>query len=402
MPADIPLDEQAGGLRSDAWRRWFWLWDVYFGVGFVAVPLLLLAEDDVPAVNHVVSTGAVLAMAVLYVTFGRRVISADVDPPMWQGRVFMLSILALLVVGVFFQPATSFALFAVCPLAFMSLCLREAIFVVLPANLLPVLAALAQDGVRAMLLQFFPGTLFTITFAILLGTWITRIVAQSQERAELIKELEESREEVGRLSREAGVAAERARLAAEIHDTLAQGFTSLVTLVQAAESELDRDTERARKHLTLAARTARENLTEARALVAGLTPSALGTGSLDQAIRRQLERFAEETPISVTYRAEGDSVALPTVLEVVLLRMVQESLTNVRKHSGATEVTITLRVNENCASMRVADNGAGFAPDHPVDGFGLRGMRNRAAEVGGRLVVHSGDGGTTVELEVPR
>ena len=402
MSPDLSLDEQAGGLRSEAWRRWFWLWNVYFALGFVAVPVVMGSEDDVPTAHRVVAVGAVLAMGVLYVAFGRRIVGADVDPPRWRGRVFMLGMVALLVVAVFFQTAASFALFAVCPLAFMSLSLREAIFVVLPANLLPVLSALAQDGLKAMLLQFFPGTLFTITFSILLGTWITRIVAQSQERAELIKELEASREEVGRLSREAGVAAERTRLAAEIHDTLAQGFTSLVTLVQAAESELDRDTEKARKHLALAARTARENLTEARALVAGLTPTALGTGSLDQAVHRQVERFAEEHAIAATYVVDGDSGTLSTVHEVVLLRMVQESLTNVRKHAKATEVTITLRVGDTCASMSVRDNGVGFAADEPVFGFGLAGMRNRADQVGGRLTVHSGANGTTVELEVPR
>lgn len=402
MSADLSLDEQAGGLRSEAWRRWFWLWDVYFALGFCGVPLVLLNDDDVPELNRAVAVSAVLAMGVLYAVFGRRVVAADVDPPPWRGRALMLGMVALLVVGVAFQSAASFALFAVCPLAFMSLCLREAIIVVLPVNLLPVLAALAQGGVKAMLVQFFPGTLLTVTFAVLLGTWITRIVAQSQERAELIRKLEESQEQVGRLSREAGVAAERARLAAEIHDTLAQGFTSLVTLVQAAESELDADPEKARKHLTLAARTARENLTEARALVAGLTPTALGTGSLDQAVRRQLERFAEENPIAVTYRVDGDSGTLSTVHEVVLLRMVQESLTNVRKHSGASEVAITLRAGEARASMTVRDNGVGFDLAEPACGFGLAGMRNRAEQVGGRLTVHSGGTGTTVELEVPR
>jgi signal transduction histidine kinase len=401
VPADVPLDEQAR-LRFDAWRRWFWLWDLYFSIGLVAISVVLVSADYATPTERAVAVGALVTMALWYVTFGRSVVAAEVDPPAWRGRVFMLGVVALLVVGVVFVTGMSFALFMVCPLTFMSLRLRDAILVVIPINMLPVLATMANDGWQAMLLQFFPASLFTLVFAILLGTWISRIVAQSQDRAALIEELEESREEVGRLSREAGVATERARLAAEIHDTLAQGFTSLVTLVQAAESELDGDVEKARKHLTLAARTARENLTEARALVAGLTPTALGTGSLDQAIHRQLARFAEENPIKVTYHADEDAVALPTVLEVVLLRMVQESLTNVRKHAHATEVTITLRVKENCASMRVEDNGAGFDPDEPVDGFGLRGMRNRAAQVGGRLSVHSGPGGTAVELEVPR
>lgn len=387
---------------SDAWVRWYWLWDLYFALGYVAAVVVMFEEDDARPVDHVMAVGCVTAMAALYVFYGRAAITDVVRPSCWPGRIFMLGVVALLLVGSMFQSAMAFSLFAVCPMAFMALELREAIGVVVPANLVPVLSALVEDGTEGLLRELVPGTVFTIIFAILVGTWISRIVTQSEERAVLIAELEASREEVSRLSREAGVTAERSRLAAEIHDTLAQGFTSLVTLVQAAESELDRDTEKARKHLALAARTARENLTEARALVAGLMPTALGTGSLDEAIRRQLERFAEETPISVTYHADAGTAELPTVLEVVLLRMVQESLTNVRKHAQATEVVITLRLNEDCLALRVRDNGVGFDPDGPVDGFGLRGMRNRAEQVGGKLTVHSGENGTDIELEVPR
>jgi signal transduction histidine kinase len=395
------VDEQAG-LRDDAWLRWYWLWDLSLGLVYVSVVLLVLLRGDDSPPNRFSAAGMLTVMAVAYVCYGRGHIVVPKDRGSVPGRFFAAGLVVLQLLAVMFDADASFALFALCPLMFMSLVLREAIIVVVAVNLVPPLASLIRDGLDTALEFLVPMMVFTVLLGVTMGTWIHRIVSESQERAELIMELERSREEVGRLSREAGVAAERARLAAEIHDTLAQGFTSLVTLVQAAESELDGDTEKARRHLTLAARTARENLTEARALVAGLTPSALGTGSLDEAIRRQLERFAEETPVSVTYHADGDSVTLPTVLEVVLLRMVQESLTNVRKHAGATEVTITLRVEETCASMRVADNGAGFDPDQPADGFGLRGMRNRAAAVGGRLSVRSGPGGTAVELEVPR
>lgn len=399
MPDDVPLDAQEG--RLDAWARLFWLWDAFFAVGYVALLVTLLEQDGATLTGKIGSVTAITAMALWYPLYGRPHVIADTQP-LARGRIFMAVNLVLMVTAVAFEPTASFALFAVCPMAFMALCLREAIVYVIGINLVPVAAALSETGVEAALHQLVPSTMFLIMFSVLMGTWITRIVTQSQERAELIKELEASREEVGRLSREAGVAAERTRLAAEIHDTLAQGFTSLVTLVQAAESELDRDTGKARKHLTLAARTARENLTEARALVAGLTPTALGTGSVDQAIRRQFERFAEETGISVTYQASGDSAALPTVLEVVLLRMVQESLTNVRKHARARNVTVSLRVNESGALLRVGDDGGGFDPDDPVTGFGLRGMRNRAEQVGGTLTIHSGPDGTQVELEVPR
>lgn len=398
------MDEQARGLGPDAWLRWFWLWDVYFVVGFAGVGALVLVETgDQPMWRRIGALLTIAAMAAWYAGYGRRLIVTDEAETSPKGRVFAAGVVLTTTVSVAFSGTSSFVLFAACPLLFMSLPLRQAIPAVALVNVLPPLSMLLHDGPAVMFAVLGPTTAISIVFAIALGTWISRIVAQSEGRSALIRELEASREENARLSRDAGIAAERSRLAAEIHDTLAQGFTSLVTLVQAAESELDRDTEKARRHLTLAARTARENLTEARALVAGLMPSELGgTGSLDEAVRRQVARLTEETGVRATYRAEGETAGLPTALEVVLLRAVQEALTNVRKHARATEVSISLCVTESGASLRVRDDGVGFDVTGPSDGFGLRGMRSRAVRIGGELTVHSGASGTTVELEVPR
>lgn len=112
----------------------------------------------------------------------------------------------------------------------------------------------------------------TLVFSAAFGNWTIRIIEQSQERAELIAELDASRHELSRLSSAHGALAERERLSREIHDTLAQGFTSLLMLVQAVEAELDHDVPQARRHLSLMAETARQNLAEARALVAGARP----------------------------------------------------------------------------------------------------------------------------------
>lgn len=410
MSVDVPLDQQRGTLTtkrpawaSDAWLRWFWLWDVYFAASYVAlVGLMLSADEPTPSAKAIV-IAAMTLMALSYALYGRRVIVTDeVNARPWTGRLFIAVVIGLLTAAVLVESSTSFALFAVCPLIFMSLSLPEAIVVMVPVNLLPALTVVVDDGIGRVFAEVGPVTLLTLLFGLLLGTWIHRIVAQSEERGKLIEELRSSREEVSRLSREAGVSAERSRLAAEIHDTLAQGFTSLLTLVQAAESELDGDREKVRRHLHLAARTARENLGEARALVAGLMPSALGTGSLDDAIRRQLERLAEETSLRTGYEVDGDIAELPTGLEVVLLRTVQESLTNVRRHARASRVTVLLHVGAETATLRVTDDGAGFDPDHAMDGFGLRGMRTRAEQVGGSLEIASGSAGTTLTLEVPR
>ncbi|WP_260190071.1 sensor histidine kinase [Actinophytocola gossypii] len=396
------MDEPQELKPSHEWVRWFWLWDVYFVVGFCAVSLLMVLSDA-STTAKIGAVSVLAAMAAWYTFFGRPMITEKVPATIRQGRIFAGGVVLLLVIAVMFDGNASFALFAACPLVFMTLTLREAVPVIIGVNLLPPVSTMIRDGMSTTLAVLGPGTLFTTAFALAVGVWIHRIIAESEDRALLIRELEESREEITRLSREAGVTAERSRIAAEIHDTLAQGFTSLVTLVQAAESELDRNTDKARRHLALAARTARENLGEARALVAGLMPSALGTGSLDQAIHRQLERLAEETPIRATYRVDGELGELPTVIEVVLLRAVQEALTNVRRHSGAGEVTVRLNAGETTTTLTVTDDGTGFDPTHVFDtAYGLRGMRSRAAQVGGKLTVHSGASGTTIEMEVPR
>jgi hypothetical protein len=184
---------------SNAWQRWFWLWDLFFSLGCVAMVVVLLEQPGATTTDHVVSLGALAAMALWYVLYGRPHVTAEEEAPA-RGRIFMAGNMALLVLGVAFEPSMSFALFGVCSLAFMSLSLREAIVFVVPANLVPAVSALAEGGFRAMIGQLVPGTLFLIVFSVMLGTWISQIVSQSQDRAVLIKELEESREEVGRLS----------------------------------------------------------------------------------------------------------------------------------------------------------------------------------------------------------
>jgi signal transduction histidine kinase len=291
-------------------------------------------------------------------------------------------------------PKNSVALFALYPMIFMAVRLRVAVPYV-------VLASLAQPGVLIargdldQLRHHFLIPLVGMVIAVILGTYIDRMVNESERRASLIERLEASQAEVARLSHEAGTAAERARLAREIHDTLAQGFTSIVALVQADESELDSGGAKARRHLASAVRTARENLDQARAMVAVLTPSALDAGSLDDAIRRQVDRLGEETGIHASYRTVGMVADLPTAVEVVLLRAVQEALSNVRKHSGATSVSVVLRFTDDAVTLSVADDGTGMASESGP-GFGLRGMLESEPDLS--VVGEAGSGAEALAL----
>jgi signal transduction histidine kinase len=230
---------------------------------------------------------------------------------------------------------------------------------------------------------------------------VERIIEQSSERRELIRELEATRAELAEVSREAGVMAERERLAAEIHDTLAQGFTSILMLLQAAEPRIGPDPAQARRQVGLAVRTARENLAEARALVAAVPPTALGDSSLDEAVRRLSDRLGEELDVATECVVSGEPRRLAARSEVVLLRAAQEGLANVRKHAKASRVGIELAYGATAVRLHVRDDGTGFDPDR-ANGFGLRGMRERAAQVDGTLDVRSAPGaGTTLTVEVP-
>lgn len=385
----------------NAWERWFWLWQVFFAADFVVTIGLVLLEEG-SAAEKAVSAGAMVAIAAVYVTFGRR------DYERWGGIVFAAVVVALAAVAIFASTVAGFVLFFVCPMLYMFTPLAVAVPLAVVAVLVPVLALVVREGLDApAMTTLVPMSAMLIVFSLCVGLWVERVLRESRERAELIEQLEASRAEISRLSHEAGTSAERERLAREIHDTLAQGFTSILTLLQAVDSEWE-DHAAVRRHVRLATRTARDNLAEARAMVAALTPSALAAGTLEDALRRQVDRLAEETPIAARFEAGGGVPALRTATEVVLLRAAQEALTNVRKHARASSAVLELSVVDGRVRLTVCDDGRGFDPEVATEGFGLKGMRARAEQVGGSLSVQSrqpggqrSGQGTTVTVEVP-
>jgi signal transduction histidine kinase len=248
--------------------------------------------------------------------------------------------------------------------------------------------------------------LISLAVSLLLGIWIDKVISQSQQRAELIEELEAARDQLAEAHHSAGVMAERERMAREIHDTLAQGMTSIVMLAQTAAVELSRGAaEPAAARLAAIEDTARENLAEARALVAAFTPVALSEATLTEVLRRQAERFAAETGVDVQVSLDlpdDEVAALPQAQQVVLLRAAQESLANVRKHAGATSVLIRLGMSADGVGIEIRDDGTGFEPEAPAGGFGLAAMRGRVEESGGTVQVESAPGrGTRVQVLIP-
>ena len=154
--------------------------------------------------------------------------------------------------------------------------------------------------------------------------------------------------------------------------------------------------------LQLAEHTARENLAEARTVVAALQPAALQSASLPDALRRLCTSFRAETEVVATVVVNGEARPLPASEDVVLLRSAQEALANIRKHAYARTVTITLNYQSVGVCLSVVDDGHGFDADAQTSGYGLSGMRHRVAQVGGAMRLDSSPGGgTDLQVSLP-
>jgi len=218
-------------------------------------------------------------------------------------------------------------------------------------------------------------------------------VANAYENARLYRE-----------TRDMAVLEERNRMAREIHDTLAQGFTGIVLQLEAAEQALEgKKPESAQEHFDRARSLARESLSEARRSVWSLRPRALEQLPLIDTLRQETESFARDSALKTSFTTSGESYPLHPDVEPALLRICQESLTNVRKHARASEVEVRLAFKKGLIGMSIRDDGVGFDPAAPTTGtLGLTGMRERVRLLGGTLTVQSQKGkGTLVKASIP-
>jgi len=209
-------------------------------------------------------------------------------------------------------------------------------------------------------------------------------------------------------TRQLAVMDERNRMAREIHDTLAQGFTGIILQLEAADQALSERPSELERHLSQAQNLARKSLAEARRSVWNLRPQALEQLPLAEALGQEVDRFNKETGINVRFTVSGDRRDLLPEVETGLLRICQESLANVRKHAKASDVEVNLTFNEAAVEMSISDNGVGFKPDttdrvsKKRGAFGLIGMRERARGLGGTFEVQSKKGkGTLVHTVIP-
>jgi signal transduction histidine kinase len=273
----------------------------------------------------------------------------------------------------------------------------------------------------ALELSMVLGPVFGAAFAVITGLAYRALYLEAENQRLAAEELRRTRGELARSQHDAGTLTERARLAREIHDTLAQGFSSIVLMGRSAEKALDDgDTATARERLRTVQETASANLAEARNFVRGLQSPALEQMSLAGSLRRLCEKTEAEAAargagLRCRFDLEGTPVELPNPYSTTLLRAAQASLANVWVHAKASTAVVTLSFLGAEVAMDVYDDGVGFRPEaagsgvgpdkpQPQDGsgYGLRSLRERVAALAGTLDIESAPGeGTVVAIRLP-
>jgi len=393
--------------QKDVWVKWDWLWKAIFYAAVIVSTWLMLLDDDrkAPIWVMLLLTGILLLWHWGGLKLAYR--KSDVlDNHAIFHFIVIIGVIVLWFALVNMSPAYYFTLFGLFGQVFRHLPLRYGVIAVLMLTGSIIYEQLADASATFSLTN--PTIwvfLFTALGAIMLGVWITAIIGQSTRRRQLIEQLEATQAELAAAERRAGILEERQRLARDIHDTLAQGFTSIVMHLEAADQALPDDLDTLQKHLDRARETARTSLEQARRVVNALRPHSLDQRSLPDAIERTAVRWQEETGIPLTTTITGDPIPLHPDIEVTLLRATQEALANIRKHAQATTVQITLSYIDDVVVLDVQDNGVAFAgaAASPLSGgYGLQAMRERAEQCGGSVTLESEPGeGTTVVVSIP-
>ena len=331
---------------------------------------------------------------------------------------WLLGVAVLWAVAVAVSPAFVWVAFALWLLAGHLLPVRGALLLtVITLGLVVCAPPLAGEPWR---LAGVVGPTVGAVFALALSRGQVLLARDALERARLVDSLVAAQTESAALQaqlvdahREAGALAERTRLSRDIHDTLAQGFSSILLLARGSRS-VDGD-EPLRDVLGRIEATAGDNLAESRRIVAALAPKSLTHTGLAAALERLAADLSADTDIAANVRVEAGVPDLTVADQVVLLRVAQGALANVRTHSGASTVTLTLGGSDRQARLDIVDDGRGFdavawaatqtnptGHDLSTGGYGLAAIRARLRERGGDVIVESEPGdGTAISASLP-
>ncbi|MDN4649976.1 sensor histidine kinase [Curtobacterium sp. PsM8] len=365
-------------------------------LALVVVRVVVVQDDTVWA-----ESGLAALFAVLYV-LGARV--ATVRGPR-RALVGALWIVALTTVWVALLVLVPEAAYLVFPLFFLYLHVLPRIVGPVAVVVATAIAIVALGVHGGFTVGGVIGPLVGAGVALLIGLGYRALAREAVEREALVAELLATRDLLAATERQQGVLTERARLAREIHDTVAQGLSSIQMLLHAAEAA---DGERPGiDHIRLARSTAADGLADTRRFIRELAPPSLDAG-LAAALGRLSQQWQRDgLRIEVSVPTGGADLTMD--VQTALLRIAQGAVANVAQHAGATTVDIGLTLSPTEATLVVHDDGVGFDRDRvgldtaTSDSFGLRAMAERVEQLGGGLTVDSAPGrGTTVTAVVDR
>lgn len=380
-------------MSGETWVRNRWL-HVFFA-GTMLLTAVITALGWSPWSTRWPAYLAVVVLVVAYLAYGHR----GYDSPRAAAAFLPLVVVAALVLPAV-VPSTAFVQCIVFPLVWVqSERVRTAVLLSIAVGVASGIGLQVSEGPDALVSTLLIEGISVIG-ACAMGVWISSVAGLSEERRQLVEELRATQQSLADANRTAGIASERERLAREIHDTVAQNLAGIVMLTERARGDLANDRSDAlEERLTVLEESARAALEESRTLVAA-GAAGMTHDSLAGALHRLAERHTRETSAVVTVDA-SDS-ALDRDAQVVLLRVAQEALSNVRAHAGSASVQVRLFPDEGHTVLRITDDGTGFDPEQPTAGHGLRGLRERLALASGTCTITSALGrGTVVEAALP-
>ncbi|WP_263091853.1 sensor histidine kinase [Curtobacterium sp. RIT-PI-V] len=380
-------------MSGETWVRGRWL-HVFFA-GTMLLTAVITALGWSPWSARWPAYLAVVVLVVAYLGYGHR----GYDTPRAAAAFLPLVIVAALVLPAV-VPSTAFVQCIVFPLVWVqSERVRTAVLLSIAVGVASGIGLQVSEGPDALVSTLLIEGISVIG-ACAMGVWISSVAGLSEERRQLVEELRATQQSLADANRTAGIASERERLAREIHDTVAQNLAGIVMLTERARGDLANDRSDAlEERLTVLEESARAALEESRTLVAA-GAAGMTRDSLAGALHRLAERHTRETSAVVT--VDVADCVLDRDAQVVLLRVAQEALSNVRAHAGSALAQVRLLAEDGQTVLRITDDGTGFDPEQPTAGHGLRGLRERLALAGGTCTITSALGrGTVVEATLP-
>lgn len=382
--------------NPEVWEQWDWVWH-FSAYGLLILNTIFVYNSE----PRIISISFFFVLSVLFGLWYIPFITISTlrvwDNPkrgalylipgwaIWAGLI-SLTADSLLLIGIFF------------PLVFSRFPIRWAtgitIFQTLALYFLYIMLYPTEHWFLILLI-----ILGLLTILTIIGVFISSIIIQSTDRQRLIDELTQSRANLMRVEREAGRLNERQRLARDIHDTLAQHFTSIIMHLAAARHS---NFGTVQTQVQQAEESARHGLDEIRRIVWDMQPEQMEKASFIEAVEELAAHWSAENSVQVKMNVTGTPRSLISSTETTLLRILQEAMHNISKHAQAKKVNITFSYMEDLFVMDIADDGLGFEPSKIGNGFGMKTMRGRAEELSGTLTIESEQGiGTAIAVSIP-